>query len=134
MRLTTLSFLAAVFTASVANCDPLRPPAASSAFQDCINAIPKFCPGVPASDTEMYKFPGEAGSPAAFYKCMFIHWSLSPRAKCHPVDVGCRCNEGCVQEMAESESDYVNYAGVHGDAVGMCKEWCGLGAPALKCR
>ncbi|KAE8213879.1 hypothetical protein CF327_g2664 [Tilletia walkeri] len=134
MRLTTLSSLAAVFTASVANCDPLRPPADSSAFSECINDIPKFCPGVPASDTEMYKYPTKAGGPAAFYKCMFIHWSLPTRAKCRSDDVGCRCYEGCVQEMAKSESDYVNYAGVQGDVVGMCKAWCGLGAPALKCR
>ncbi|KAE8215454.1 hypothetical protein CF327_g1291 [Tilletia walkeri] len=135
MRLVTLSFLAAVFTAFVSSSNAWRAPVDTPAWNDCLSNIPKLFPGVRVDEDDVYKKPDQPGGPAAFYKCLHGHWEdLSNNANCPHPKVGCHCYNGCVKEMWKSEADYINYDGIPGDVGGMCRAWCALGAPALKCR
>ncbi|CAD6887162.1 unnamed protein product [Tilletia controversa] len=125
MRLATLSFLAAIFTAAVATD---RWPNRSSGWAECRygGGIEKLCPNVHQLPDDRF----ETTLKVVCLNCLHKFWAESEygskHGECPHPEVGCHCYNGCVHNMWRNDLDQ----GFH-DVGGVCKAWCGEGAQPL---
>ncbi|CAD6915976.1 unnamed protein product [Tilletia controversa] len=116
MRLATFSFLAAIFTAAVADNHLPR-----------VNSYARFVANSAGWEGCYSTTKCSDGSvSSATYQCLHQHWAgLSRNKKCPYPDIGCLCYNGCVAEMWRAEINY--------DYGAECRDWCRAGTRNDKC-
>ncbi|CAD6973775.1 unnamed protein product, partial [Tilletia controversa] len=110
MRLATLSFLAAIFTAAVAD---------GLVVAVGVDHEPKHSAGWDGCVRFMKCRDGTTVASQNLMHCMYQHWAgLSNDEKCPYPEVGCHCYNGCVAEMWSAErAERYDYGAD-------CRYWC----------